>query len=174
MTLLTAPSASQQRPLTASGRAAGPALRSTTVLTRSSMPTALLSPRHSELTAWLQSQASALSSGAGAQLHRVSGTSAQANPPSELDSQFQRQWRSAFLHTTPLSIRRASGIVTGFATEQFRAKSYLQHKLPKYTYPVPDTNPQHITSTWRRMTLPRFTILAAVQAGIDARGRSWR
>ncbi|MGA7575076.1 MAG: protease pro-enzyme activation domain-containing protein [Terriglobales bacterium] len=180
MTLLTAPSASQQKAIDS--------LLAEQQDPRSPQYHRWLTPEQyadrfglspadiQKLTAWLQSQGFSIVEVARARNFIVfSGTSAQAESAFRTSiHNFNVNGEAHFSNTTPLSIPAAlSGIVTGVrGLSNFRAKSYLQHKLPKYTYPVPDTNPQ----TYNLYLAPDdiatiYDIGALYTAGIDGTGQ---
>jgi subtilase family serine protease len=99
-----------------------------------------------KLTAWLQSQGFSVLSVAHARNFIVfSGTAAQAQTAFQTQiHKFSINGQSNFSNTTPISIPAAlSGVVSGVrGLSNFRAASFLQRKNPKYTYPVPGSNPQ--------------------------------
>ncbi|MFZ1132512.1 MAG: protease pro-enzyme activation domain-containing protein, partial [Terriglobales bacterium] len=180
MTLLTAPSASQQKAIDS--------LLAEQQDPRSPQYHRWLTPEQyadrfglspadiQKLTAWLQSQGFSIVEVARARNFIVfSGTSAQAESAFRTSiHNFNVNGEAHFSNTTPLSIPAAlSGIVTGVrGLSNFRAKSYLQHKLPKYTYPVPDTIPQ----TYNLYLAPDdiatiYDIGALYTAGIDGTGQ---
>jgi subtilase family serine protease len=93
-----------------------------------------------KLTAWLQSQGFSVQSVARARNFIVfSGTAAQAEAVFQTQiHKFNTNGRASFSNITSPSIPAAlSGVVSGIrGLSNFRAKSYLQHKTPEYSYPV--------------------------------------
>jgi subtilase family serine protease len=93
-----------------------------------------------KLTTWLQSQGfTILSVAQSRNFIAFSGTAGQAETAFQTQiHNFNVNGEAHFSNTTSLSIPAAlSGVVTGIrGLSNFRAKSYIQHKNPKYTYPV--------------------------------------
>lgn len=93
-----------------------------------------------KLSTWLQSQGFSVQSVARARNFIVfSGTAAQAQTAFQTQiHNFNVNGQTNFSNTTPISIPAAlSGIVSGIrGLSNFRANSYIEHKNPKYTFPL--------------------------------------
>jgi subtilase family serine protease len=93
-----------------------------------------------KLTTWLQSQGFSIQSVARARNFIVfSGTVAQAQTAFQTQiHNFVINGKTNFSNTTPISIPAAlAGVVSGVrGLSNFRANSYIQHKNPKYSFPL--------------------------------------
>jgi subtilase family serine protease len=94
------------------------------------------------LTTWLQSEGFSVLSVARARNFIVfSGTAAQAQTAFQTQiHKFSINGQTNFSNITPISIPAAlTGVVSGVrGLSNFQPKSFLQHKKPNYSYPLPD------------------------------------
>ncbi len=150
MTLLTVPSASQQKAidhLLAQQQDRSSALYHKWLTPEQYADRFGLSPNDiQKLSSWLQSQGFSVQSVARARNFIVfTGTAAEAQTAFQTQiHNFNVNGESHFSNTTAPSIPAAfSGVVSGIrGLSNFRATSYVQHKNPKYSFPIPGTNPQ--------------------------------
>ncbi len=175
MTLLTVPSASQQKAmdelLTEQQDPRSPLFHQWLTPEQYADRFGLSPNDVQKLTAWLQSQGFTVRSVAqGRNWIVFSGTAAQAEKVFRVEiHNFEIDGKKRFSNTTPISIPAAlSGIVTGVrGLSNFPAKSYLQRRKPSYTYPVSGGNALYIApgdiATIYDLT-PLYT------AGIDGTG----
>jgi subtilase family serine protease len=142
MTLLTVPSPSQQQAinqLLAQQQDRHSALYHKWLTPEQYADRFGLSPNDiQKLTIWLQSQGFTVLSVARSHNFIVfSGTAAQAQTAFQTQiHNFNTNGQTNFSNITPISIPAAlSGVVTGIrGLSNFRAKSFIQHKKPQYTY----------------------------------------
>lgn len=146
MTLLTVPSASQQEALkqlvAQQQERSSPLYHQWLTPEQYADQFGLSSNDIQKLTAWLQAQGFSVQSVARARNYIVfSGTAAQAESVFQTQiHNFKANGQTNFSNITSPSIPAALyGVVSGIrGLSNFRAKSYLQHRTPKYTYPTND------------------------------------
>ncbi len=144
MTLLTVPSASQQKAidkLLAQQQDPHSSLYHKWLTPEEYAERFGLSPNDiKKLTAWLESQGFSVHTVARARNFIVfSGTAGQAENAFQTEiHNFEFKGNNRFSNATPISVPAAlSGVVAGIrGLSNFPAKSYVKHRSPNYTYPV--------------------------------------